>query len=1205
MGLTLRSSFPVTSGAAPLLATAPTGVAVNDLILALVVTADDVTPTPPGGFVLVATIAGTTHTSVYQKIAGSSEPSSYWFNWTGGNNGTVAMIAIDSTTLTYPVVHQTNTASSESSSTSKTWNGVTNTDTNTLLLCFGGFGSNATSTPDASMTERVDSSNPRAYLMSQAVAASGATGTRTAAGNSVATQRCITVSITESNTNPITYPAEEWVTEMPVLVEVASDGGSYVTQMGVLVEIAATGIHLTESPILVEIGAVGVFVTSLPVLIEIEYVEPVEPIVAVHKYANAGSRALHRILPNEISGYAFDPELSWWSVVVPEATENLIINPSFEVYDTFGYDWVVLGWGSVTAVDDSPVGATRDLFCLKLVGNSLGEGEFWYGGDADAGGLLHVTPGGYTWSLDIYSASSYGEFELEIRAAGGSTIRKRRYSNVESGWKRYHMTFVEGGSEDIELVFRDVTPGLIPATYYLDAWQFEKKLYPTTYCDGDMVGYYDTNPTQSYYWRSIPHRSASVRQARTGSGGREVSLSDEFGLYTTGIIGLGMSPIEGNIQELANGKELFRGSNSLPRDFTITCRLFAENYSLLASKRNELIKLIAPNNTPQREPLLLRHQPTDDKGRPYGLPLEIICAYSNGLQGNITNFYQETLPLQFHASNPFLSETIDSAAELLLDMSLTPMGLVYRDSDMEYGNIDPGTTGGVDFDFVSKAAFAYSGSIIAVIQIVADTGDLDFSGLLNMSTNIVMAVRDNENAFTWQEFGSGYMTIGSFNALASNFRQGSFFVLGGDFTRDDTVDVWNNILVGRMADDGVITPGIIPINNMPTGLNDEVWAIEAHSDTDFYVGGAFDDLDGVVGTDWMHFFRLKTDEGIGESYAQAVLGGVGGTVYAIRSDKARYVYVGGGFTNVYSSPGLTDPVGANNIIIYDTLEDVWIQMGTINYIGVNGTVGDIQIDKDGTVYIIGDFLTYSTSLIPLTKIGRWNGYTWEEPFAFGFLWTLGLSVEEVKFEIAPDGILWFYSRDAVNGFEAVPGVGDCHMFGWRNNIFYAPPYEVRGTSPSQAVSDLRFLDNGEMIITFVDLNTSLRVPYLNRVQYNGNADAYPDIILQSAQPQFIINHTVDSSIYFKQNAILNNLERMHIDLSSLRANVFSNLRSELGGFIQSGATNISDFRLMPGENRISCFMRNHVAGDTGAIVWRNQFWSIDAAVSNELYRGVG
>jgi hypothetical protein len=257
MALTLRTgtgAFPTSSGAAMLTIAKPSGAASGDLLLLLIVTANDVVPTAPGGFVMVpgAQVTGTTRTTVFQKIATSDEPDNYWLNWPSGN-GTALMCAIAASGGNVPVVHQVATASSDSASTDKTWASVTNTDTNTLLMCFGGFGSSAASTPDAAMTERVDTGNPRVYLMTQAVASSGATGTRTATGSSVASQRCITISVSEAMTSNIVYPDEVYVTELPVHVELAGEG-----------------IEVTSLPVFAELGAVGIYVTAMPVLVEFE-----------------------------------------------------------------------------------------------------------------------------------------------------------------------------------------------------------------------------------------------------------------------------------------------------------------------------------------------------------------------------------------------------------------------------------------------------------------------------------------------------------------------------------------------------------------------------------------------------------------------------------------------------------------------------------------------------------------------------------------------------------------------------------------------------------------------------------------------------------------------------------------------------------------------------------------------------------------------
>lgn len=1203
MAPTWRSSIPfVSGGSSPAQQTLPTNAVAGDLLLLFVIVAGNVIPTVSAEWHLLASEIG--HTSgncyLYQKTCSSSEPDFYYITWTGGGIGSSFITAVGGTSFVEAYLVQQQTT--DIANTSKTFPAVNNTSANTLLMCIMGSG-NAVSTPDGAMTERLDtgSTSCHIYLMTQSVAATGSTGTRTATGSSVNFARTFTVSVRESGSAIPPSTSEVDITEVPVFAELEGLSAVEVTSAPTLVEIGAFGIYSTSVPVIVEIGAPGIQVTSAPVLIEIEFQSPLlEDVVPVSRASNAGTRALHTILPTEVTGYAFDPEYSWWTIIVPEATENLIINPSFEKASTFGYDYdVATGWQSVAVLETNlPYGATRGHNCLKLVGNTLGQGEFVYVGDVDNGNPLHVTPGVYTFSLDIYATNPDSSFELEIRHASGGAIQaRRRYERVGSGWKRYAISYAEAGSSNLELVFRDTgVSGLNYDVYYLDGWQFEAKPYATTYCDGDMVGFYDTRPQQSYYWKGVHHQSTSIRRATTGSGGREVSFSREFGLYTTGIIGLGMADPSLVTQSLGNGKELFLGSTDVPRDFTIVCRIFADGWRLLSQKRNVLINLIKPNNTPQREPLLLRYQPTDDKGKPYGIPLEIICAYSSGLGGNITNLYQESLPLQFHASDPILKETIEDCEAMPNELRLTPMGLVYRDADMEYQNLGNDDSISGDFLNVSVISFGYDDRVIIGID-CGGVPPLEYDGV-NRNANVLEIRKDNST--DWDEFAQDtFYLLGSFEEMASDRETGIATIVVGTFFYDSGGDHWNNIAMMIEFDGATNGKGLITIDNIPNGLNDTATCVENHAQGVFYVGGEFTDEHGVVGTAYTGIIKVVTDDGLGTAVALPVKGGLSNAAYTIKSDGSRYVYIGGDFAGVYDDSSQSPLIEANNIVIYDTLEDVWIQMGAAGSIGVNGSVADIEIAADGSVYIIGHFEDYGDNNIPLAGIGKWNGYSWEQPFDLTSIRSNTMVVQDLHMKIAPDGIIWIYSRSTIHGFENVPGIGDCFMFGWRSGIFYAPPYEVEGGN--QAVSDLKFLPNGEMIIAFRELGTHLRVPNLLRLNYPGNADCYPTLVLSASYPQFIINHSVDAGIFFEKGTELNLEEVMRLDLSTVRANIFSNLRTDMSSSIQLGATNLKSFRLTPGENRISMFNRQHIPTAQSWVVWRNAFWSIDAAVENELF----
>lgn len=1119
MALTLRNSFPDEEGSGSAYLAAPTGVAANDLLLLLVVTNDDVIVTAPGGFQLVAEVTGTTRTSVFQKVATSDDVgASYWIRWPSGD-GSVAICAVDSSTLTYAAVHQVATAFSNSASTSKIWTGVTNTDTNTLLLCFGGFGSSVSSTPDAAMTERIDANGPRVYMMSQSVAGSGATGTRTATGSSVVRQRCITISITESATFPITYDPEVHVTAAPVLAELEGEG-----------------VHVTAAPVLVEFAAIGIYVTAAPVLIELEYVEP--PNMPTYFPSAAGTRAMHKLLPDEITGYAFDPDYSWWGTVVAEASINMIVNPSFEAWNVTEYDDSG-NWADLDYLEFPAVGATAGRRCVRLQADSVTESWFEY----DAG--LAVTPGPYTWSLDAYVTVPGSAIVLEIRA--GSTIKaRRRFVINETGWQRYDISYVELGSGSVEV--RLISPAANPAGLYIysDAWQFEAKDHATTYFDGDNIGFNDVRPYQSYYWQGEAHRSASQRLETTGSGGRLVSWADNIGFMTTSIVGLGISPVDVDLEELADGTEINRGSRAVARTFTITGRIFAENHRRLINRENRLINLVRPNATLDGEQILLRYQQTDTNERLVGPPLDIVCAYTGGLEGNETNFYQQSYALQFRASQPHLRDVIDSSVELDLFKVLVENNIIFRDGSGEFGNLGTGSTNA----FPTKVGWLRNGRPAAFGPFTTLAGD----------TVEKAAYWDGSN---WIEMGTPTSSV---NDVDDSFRAGYDLVVakqdGNVSVYDVATDTWSDLDIGFDA---------------------AVHALDRDAEGNIWIGGSFiDDSAAVVEYNLVAKWNFDTElwETLGEGLSDPGALGPTPIVNTVLATNDGNVYFGGAFQQGNTSSSTTFAI---NAIRWDIETQTWDAMG----FGFNEPPNQFVQGDDGYVYAVGPFDEDGTSTYDLRGFARWNGYQWEEMFPLvrvdGTFGADGVRVDE-------NGVFWFfaYTTSVPDDLFDVPGLGQVGTFGWKNGVFY-PPFSTT------SVTDMAIGPGNRTIYAVRDIAT--RSDYLvaahNTIEYFGTADAPLVINLQGpGHPYQIVNLTTKGGVYFGRDLEMGEGEIMTVRSDTQKPLIYSNMRNNMQRFMSAGPSRIKALRLRPGINRISIFMPEEDAENRAWAVWKNRYQTI-------------
>lgn len=177
--------------------TSPGTVVAGDLLVAQVLVNSSTAPNGvPSGWTIAESIVGATSQYIYVKTAGGSEPASYDWTWATAKTVNGGIIALYSD-ASLPLSVLDSEPQVNASSTNRNWPSVTAPRTDTVLCCFG-YNTAGTLTPDPVMTERWDQDATfRAYLMTQALAASGATGTRTATQAAASTSQAISVIVGE------------------------------------------------------------------------------------------------------------------------------------------------------------------------------------------------------------------------------------------------------------------------------------------------------------------------------------------------------------------------------------------------------------------------------------------------------------------------------------------------------------------------------------------------------------------------------------------------------------------------------------------------------------------------------------------------------------------------------------------------------------------------------------------------------------------------------------------------------------------------------------------------------------------------------------------------------------------------------------------------------------------------------------------------
>ena len=889
----------------------------------------------------------------------------------------------------------------------------------------------------------------------------------------------------------------------------------------------------------------GIYLETIPGTMPV--VAAATPNVRIKK---AGTRAMHKLLPEEITGYAFDPKYSWWGILVPEYTKNLVDNPSFEL-GSYTDIYTPSNWTTSTVTYAADAGATRGRYSLEL------DPPASWGSGARPTILCApnqlVAAGPVTFSVDVFTPSPGMIVQIEINVAA-TVIAKSNKTLHQAGWQRLSITGTSSAGGAAQLNLRLTEDSInFDKTIYVDGFQLEELAYPTTYTDGDMIGWFDKGPFQSYLWEGARHASPSTRKKTTGTGGRFTPLS-KYKFLTTGIIGLGMTGVEEITRIIGRETEIHDDTKIKSRTFTIAGRIFGcKTYKDLAKARDGLINLVKPNNTIGREPVILRYQPAQQNGVTYGFPVDIQIVYTSGLEGAITNLYQESIAFQFHSNDPFPSETIETAETLNKTATSDTDSIVYQDEFGAYQSL--GTLGaikGIGDGEVFDAGFLESGEPVICGNFDTFAGDA------------------NEYICYWS--GSNWVWVGDepdgvvrVMLLEEKTFDGSQW-FGGDF---GTWGIATMRYITYKPSGGVYTE---PSN----GLNGAVNVIEPDNSGNYYIGGEFTADGPGTDTDLSYIARYRSDTDVWENLDL----GLDGIVHTILSTNDGLVYIGGEFDN-FQPGGPVQP--AAKVVQWNNRAGSFVAMGD----GFDDTVHKLFKGPDGSIYAVGDFLMDGTSTYNLRGFARWDGVNWEEVAPI-----LG---EMNDATVDEDGITWISCWGSGGAGSPTEVAGDV-IFGYRDGVFFPQPFTFSTSSGVQRA--LRIGKNGQKI--WIVNDTVIKVPGVTNVTYSGEADAPFTMLMKgNFNPIHIKNLDTGGEIYFRKHSQstpfeIEANEEMTVMFDGARNWVFSDIRPNLRRHVVLGASNPSGMFLRPGENRIHVF-----APDSGTthlwMKWKNKYWSIDKA----------
>lgn len=724
---------------------------------------------------------------------------------------------------------------------------------------------------------------------------------------------------------------------------------------------------------------------------------------------------------------------------------------------------------------------------------------------------------------------------LDDNSAGGGEYISEAIQLTNTRWVRASVTGRCHGGDDLRLVVETAATGPIARTFYVDGAQMERKPYPTTYCDGDQ---------ERCTWNGIYHNSASLRPDGTRAGGYWFELSgparEAEDLYMTNAGGMGMPAIGNNIQKYALAPGSYhQGTSVESRVITllfharhkILFRAAAVNLDKLHALRQLLIDTIKPDRTAGDEDILFEYQDGN-------VPLYFRARYDGGLEGDwdVRNANVNSFPLRLLAVDPFYEEDSQEAQELDFQDTINPSYVMGR-VDGQWGILNYG----VD-DISYRLALGSRNEVyLAGLFVTVNNNAAAIDPLLSSEK---ISYWDGEQ---WQ-MGCNGVFPGSPNWIqAFDVAPTGYIYVGG-----------NVVSIPPILNNAIYWDGSA-WHNMGAGLNNITYQVKADRIGNIYYAGAFTVADTLA------CYRVARWDG-SQWHRMGQFGGLNDQVdYMVVSPDDKTIVVAGKFTD-------QEGFAANalyHIAQYDT------DSGQFSAMGGNATDlinGPLLYTRTGVVYAWGFPETLNGKTV--YNLARWSGSAWEN---------LGgaLSVEPNAMYEMPDGTVVL-----AGGFSKIGNTPASRVALWNGSNIV--PMDIR--APEALPQDVRVLESGDIYIADYSNNgDAVQTAHVNTVNNPGSMACKPVFYVSGpGRLAWIENQTSGARLYLD----LLVFENEEVMIDTVTGRIGSILRPNLlDGLL--GGSDFMNFRLVPGENKIGCFMHDDVNAKM-SMQFSVKHWSADA-----------
>lgn len=647
--------------------------------------------------------------------------------------------------------------------------------------------------------------------------------------------------------------------------------------------------------------------------------------------------------------------------------------------------------------------------------------------------------------------------------------------------------------------------------------------------------YIDGDLGDGYRWTGLRHGSTSTRSAQVRAGGRERNLLDDYAIEVVeGSKNIGTPPVVHQLADLSMlPGALYQGTKVLPREIELHLNYTVEDAGSVAATWSALVA--------KRAQVFDLFKPDAVRG---GQPVTI--GYAGPGSGN--RVYAD-----FHYTGG-----MEGFSDLLHVDEIAPIRLLAPDP---YWRADDQETHVLDYQDLISSAFAtmridgqwqtpgtgFNANVNAVAY-DKQRGRLYFGGAFTTANGASINRVCYWDGSAFQSLGRG-VEGGSVFALAVA-PNGDLWV-GGEFTTVGGSASQNYIARWNVATNTWTSFGAV----VPTGI---VYALAVDRNGLLYVGGNFTNWNANANADYVVTYN-------GSAWA-ALSTGLDGICYALTLAPNGSVYVGGAFANAGGG-------AASRVALWSG--SAFSALGA----GVNGIVRTLDASPGGELYVGGDFTTAGGLTAPY--IAKWTGYQW---VALG-----EASNNIVRSVLVTESGSVYASGDftQIGGLSLTDGIAVWNGSAWRHLGVDTPGPNF--LSMVEIGTDLCFVMGGDIAFYY---------PPISAVVNAGSASALMrlDVINQNtsgaAVLQLIENLSTDQHIYFDLS--INPGESVVFDLANTRKTLVSNW---IGPITDNPLSNsdVVNFRLLPGSNRITAFITGTVTSVVALMHWTPTYWSADGA----------